>query len=267
MTEERVSLGNQGQQTNEQQIPAVSVPLPSGGVVYPKGDPLSGRSLIEIKAMTAKEEDILTSRALLRSGKALDALMRSCVLDRQIDVDGMLSGDRNAVLVAIRITGYGNAYEVTVECPSCSNKVKHEFDLGQLPIIPLGADPVELDSNLFSFKLPVSKKEVRFRLPTGRDERELSVTAERMKKQGQQLESLVTTRLTQQIVSIDGDADGQKIARFVQNMPARDSRDLRTFMDKISPGVDMKQNFECGNCGETQEVDVPMGTEFFWPET
>jgi len=271
MPDEKVSLSNQGQQSPQPGDaafvpPAAAVPLPSQGKVYPAGSSLSGVELVEIKAMTAKEEDILTSRALLRTGRALDTLLKSCVVDRNIDVDSMLVGDRNAALIAIRITGYGQEYKVEIECPKCGEKCQHEFDLAKLPVKRLGVDPRSPATNEFVFKLPVSKVDVVFKLLTGADERELSTILDRMKKISGGLESLVTSRLTRQIVAIAGETDGTKLSAMIRSMPAKDSRELRTYIDKISPGVDMTQTFLCQSCGEESEVDVPMGTEFFWPQ-
>lgn len=269
MSEDKVSLSSQVVQQGDQEftVPAATVPLPSQGVVYPVGSPLHLRQTIEIKPMTAREEDILTSRALLKSGKALDALLKSCVLTNNVNVDSMLSGDRNAILVAIRITGYGQAYTVSVDCPKCEASCEHEFNLAELQVKHLGAQPVQAGVNAFSFHLPVSKKNVTFKLLTGADENDLSVTIDRMKKLSGGMESLITTRLISQIVSVDGETDRNKIANLVRNMPARDSRDLRSYMDKISPGIDMNQNFICASCGEESSVEVPMGTEFFWPKS
>lgn len=274
MSEEKVSL-NQLQPTGPvpqpgeagYQPPSATVPLPSSGKVYPAGSPLALAETIQIKAMTAREEDILTSRSLLKQGKALDALLRSCVVDRTVDIDSMLVGDRNAALIAIRITGYGQEYKIKISCPKCEAEVEHEFDLATLPVKRLGVDPAVVGLNEFAFRLPVCRKDATFKLMTGADERELSSILERTRKTGAGQESLVTTRLLQQIVSIGGEKDKNKLAGIIRNLPARDSRDLRNYMDKISPGVEMKQAFSCGQCGEESEVDVPMGTEFFWPQS
>lgn len=245
--------------------PTAAVPLPSKGRVYPESSPLAGAEFLEIRAMTAKDEDILTSRALLKSGRVIDSLLRSCVVDRSIDVDGMLAGDRNAALIAVRITGYGQSYKVKVECPACEAKVDHEFDLARLPVKPLGADPVKPGTNEFTFDLPVCRKQAVFKLSTGNDERELSTILERTKKAGG-AESLVTTRLLHQLVSIGGEQDRGKLSNIVRNLPAQDSRKLRAYMSEIAPDVDMRQTFACTACSEESEVVVPMGTEFFWPE-
>lgn len=247
--------------------PTEVVPLPSKGKIYPPESPIHMAETVEIRSMTARDEDILTSRALLKQGKAIDTLLRSCMTNKSIDAGQMVSGDRNAVLIAVRITGYGPEYQVTVECPKCDEKTKHEFNLAQLPIKPLGADPVAPGQNLFNFLLPVSQKEVTFKLMTGGDEREISTTLERARKAAGVggIESPVTTRLLFQVISIGGENDRSKLAQIIRNLPAKDSKELRNYIDKISPGVDMTQTFACPQCGEESEVDVPMGTEFFWP--
>lgn len=250
--------------SNEYVPPATVVPLPSQGKVYPAGTFLAGKELLEVKAMTAKDEDILTSQALIRSGKVLDVLLKSCV-DNRVDTEAMLVGDRNAVLTAIRITGYGQDYSVEVNCPCCEERCKYTFDLAQLPVKHIGADIQTIGFNEFYFLLPISKKMVKFKLFTGADEAELSIALERSKKVTGGAESLVTTRLIHQILSIDGESDKGKLANVIRNLPARDSRELRRYIDDISPGVNMMQTFVCSSCGITTEVDVPMGTEFFWP--
>ena len=104
------------------EVPVEVVPLPSQGRVYPAGSPLRGRETVEIKAMTANEEDILMSPALIKQGKVLDKLMSSCLIDKSIDPQELLSGDRNALMIAIRITGYGSDYTVKTTCPNCSGQ-------------------------------------------------------------------------------------------------------------------------------------------------
>lgn len=271
MSEEKVSLSNNQQPQPSDpgySPPAAAVPLPSQGKVYPEGSPLAGKEVVEIKAMTAKEEDILTSRGLLRTGMALDTLLKSCVLDRNVDASELLAGDRNAILIAIRITGYGQEYNIDVDCPACGENVKHKFDLAALPVKRLGSEPRSANKNEFVFDLPIMRKQVVFKLLSGADERELSTILDRTRKLsgGGGIENLVTTRLIHQIISIGGESDRSKVAQLVRNMPARDSRSLRKHIDDISPGVDMRQLFRCPSCAEESEVDVPIGAEFFWPQ-
>ncbi len=247
-------------------VPFESVPLPSSGLVYPDSSNLHGRDTIDIRVMTAREEDILTSRALIKKGTVITELLRSCIMDKSIDVQDMIAGDRNAVMVALRITGYGADYGAEIECSSCGHSYENSFNLAQLPLKRLEIEPVRPGENAFEFILPVSKKKVVFKFLTGRDEEDISVTQERMKKLGNFQDSYVTTRLKHSIVEIDGVVQRGEIAKFVDRMRAGDSRGLRRYMDKHEPGMIMKQEAACPACGHHEEVSMPLGAGFFWPE-
>ncbi len=249
------------------EIPVESVPLPSGGAIYPQDSALHNAKTIDIRAMTAREEDILTSRALIKKGTVISSLLQSCMVEKGIDPSKMIVGDRNAVMIALRITGYGSEYDGEVDCPSCGAKSKQSFDLSSLSIKPLQIEPSRPGENVFEFFLPVSKKTVQFKFLTGADEEEILVTQERKKKLGGNSDSFVTTRLHFALVSVDGKTDRSLIASFVRSMPARDSLALRTFIDDNEPGVDMNVEFECPSCGETSEVSMPIGATFFWPNS
>tara|TARA_Y100000592_G_C5405942_1_gene285624 strand:- start:177 stop:1022 length:846 start_codon:yes stop_codon:yes gene_type:complete len=249
------------------ELAAEAVPLPSRGVIYSQDSNLMGKEVLEIKPMTAKEEDILTSRAYIKSGTVLSKLMKSCLVDKGINPDDLISGDRNALMVAIRVTGYGSDYEVEVDCPECGAKNKETFDLSQLKIKRLEIEPIAHGQNLFEVELPVTKKVVRVKFLTGKDERDMMITAERKKKSGFKGETTVTDRLVRSIVSVNGITDKNKINFFVKNIPARDSLALRKFLDKNEPGVDMKGWLTCSSCHEESEVRLPMGASFFWPDT
>lgn len=249
------------------EVPVETVPLPSLGTVYSSDSPLFRQETIDIKAMTAKEEDILTSRALIKKGTVITHLLKSCMMDKRIDPDEMLTGDRNAIMTAVRITGYGAEYKVEVDCPACGEKSKQSFDLTELPIKRLNIQPIAEGANLFEFVLPVSKKRVRFKFLTGADEAELATMQERKKKQGMTADNLVTQRLMFALQSVDSVTDKTKIAMFIKNMPARDSLDLRRYIDTNEPGVEMKSWMDCPSCLEHSEVRLPIGASFFWPDS
>ena len=247
-------------------IPIEAVPLPSLGAVYPAESAAFNRETVDIKAMTAREEDILTSKALIKKGTVISELLRSCLVDKNLRPESLLSGDRNALMTAVRITGYGAEYTVEVECPQCAERSKQEFSLADLPIKRLDISPVAEGVNLFEVDLPLTKKTVRFRFMTGDDEREMMVIQERAKKQGSEAESLITQRFKQQIAMVAGIDDKNKISTFVRAMPAGDSLFLRRYIDKHEPGIDMKSWMECPHCYEHSEVRLPMGANFFWPD-
>lgn len=250
------------------EVPVETVPIPSEGKVYQPGTTLHNRQILEIKAMTAQEEDILASRALIQTGTVITHLIQSCLIDKTVDVNEMLVGDRNALMISVRITGYGSDYEAESTCPECSEKSNQNYMLTDLGINRLEINPVQPGANLFEFVLPVTKKVVHFRFLTGKDEEDRSLKAERMKKimPGMQVENLVTSRLEQTIVSVDGITDRAQISQFVKKLPALDSRKLRAFIDKNEPGIDMSVWMKCPHCSESSQVMLPIGVSFFWPE-
>lgn len=250
------------------EVPVETVPLPSQGKVYSADSSLHNKEMLEIKAMTAHEEDILMSTALIKQGKVLDALMSSCLIDKSIRPDELLNGDRNAIMIAIRITGYGSDYTVKTTCPNCGSRRPHTFDLGDLGIKRLVLNPVGGQGNIFEFELPVTKKTVHFKFLSGREEAERALIAERMKKVtgGGGLNRDVTSKLEHQVVSIDGTTDANAIRQFISKMPARDSRALRRFISEHEPGIDMNVEMNCTECMHQGEVALPIGANFFWPE-
>lgn len=248
------------------EVPVESVPLPSGGKIYDEDSFFHMKEMIDIKAMTANEEDILASQAYIKRGVVVDELIKSCVMNKSADVKDLLIGDKNALAMAIRITGYGSSYPCDVYCVHCQHKNTKNFDLSSLPIKTLGADPVKEGTNLFEFILPVSKKKVHFKILTTRD-------AENVEKNIANTKSLlgemsigdITASLESQIVSIDGVEDKGKIKHFISIMPAFDSRSLRTYMRQIQPGIDMNITFDCENCNTTNQAALPINANFFWP--
>lgn len=245
--------------------PVTSVKLPSRGVTYPPESPLFCAESVDVKAVTAREENILASPALIRKGTVLTTLMRACITNRSVDPDQMLVGDRNAILTAIRISAYGPRYAARVTCPECREEAEHDFDLSRLPLKVLEGDPADgVGSNVFSFKLPQSGWEARFRLMDAATATRLDKEIDAVRKKTGQEQS-ITLSLTAQLVSLRGITEPARLVRGINNLPASDSRALRLHMDRISPGVDMTQEYECRSCGKSSEVEIPVGTEFFWP--
>lgn len=250
------------------EIPYESVPLPSRGLLYPVGSPLHGVSEVHIKPMTAREEDILMSPALIKNGTAITSLIKSCLIDKSIDPAQMIAGDRNALVFSIRITGYGAQYEASVECGECDKKSDRVFDLLQCAINFLDISPVNEFENRFEFVLPRTKKIIHFKFLTGQAEENSSKQQLARKKAlgGAQIENTVTDNLREAILSVDGVEDRQKIADFVRNMPASDSLALRSYIATHSPDLITKQVSECKVCGAAEEVSIPLGVSFLWPK-
>lgn len=249
-------------------VPTVDAPLPSDGLVYPTDSPLHNMSSVTITSMTAAHENILTNRSFAKQGNILTKLLESCICDKRINVKTMLTGDRNTVMVALRITGYGPEYRVQAGCPECGEASKQTFALDNLPIRRLQIKPRVAGTNMFEFQLPQSKRTVVFKFLTGADEDELSAIQAQKKKAG--LESnndLVTLALLHSVVSIDGVTDKAELARALPKMPAFDSRALRNFIEENEPGMQLKGMMACPHCGTSSEVDMPLGADFFWPKS
>ena len=144
---------------------------------------------------------------------------------------------------------------------------RSEFDLADLAIKPLEIEPVVQGENRFEFTLPITKKKVEFKFLKGTDEEEMAAEAEKMRIlfPDKKTDNSVTRRLEKTVVSVDGITDRNKIKTFVNNMPARDSRELRQYMSDNEPGVDMSTVLECNSCGASSKIQLPLGTGFFWP--
>lgn len=251
-------------------VPTEIVELPSMGLYYPEGHPLCGAETIEIKHMTAKEEDILTSKTLLKKGLALDKMIQSIVVDKSINTDSLLSGDRNAIMMSARASAYGEDYVANVACPACGAQQKHEFNLLDISCRPLGAHE-ELDNvsrlpnNNFEVILPRSGVKIEVKVMTGKDEKELLRLTEKRKRE-KLSENMLTQQMSLYIVAVNGDINKRTVSKFIQAMPAFDSRYLRTVYKTITPDIDSAQEFMCQTCDHVAELEVPFTTEFFWPK-
>ena len=242
-------------------FPTEIVPLPSGGKYYPDGHPLSSGE-VEVKYMTAKEEDILTSQNLIKQGKVIDVLLDSLV-QGDFDMNDMLIGDKNAVMIAARVLGYGKDYEFEMEDPLTGEKEKQVLDLTTL-------DHKEIDfDGDYTFELPNSKRVLGWKFITQRDENEISEELKALRKITKKsgIEQEVTTRLRKVITSVDGDESVGTINNFVNNeFLSRDSKAFRDYLLSVTPDVDLNIIVDFSS-GEEVEVTVPMTVEFFWPKS
>jgi hypothetical protein len=249
--------------------PTEFVELPSKGTLYPEGHPLKNRKSIELKFMTAKEEDILTSRSLIKKGVAIDRMLESLILDKSVKVEQLLLGDKNALIIAARISGYGSSYKTTVTCPGCGTTAKHDFNLSDL--IHHTCDDWEkfgvtlTEIGTFKFTLPKTNATVEVRPLFGADELAFAELIEKKKKLNMPEES-TTTQMKSYVISVNGNKDKAVIKQFIENLPALDSRTMRLLYKELMPNVDMNQNFICASCSFEQEMEVPFTVDFFWPK-
>lgn len=246
--------------------PTEFVELPSKGR-YPAGHPLSGHENIEIRYMTAKDEDILTSRALLKQGVAIDRLIQNLIVDKNIKCSDLYIGDRNAIIVYARASAYGSIYETKVTCPACSEVSKYKFDLeehvkydgqewGELDIRPT-------DNGTFISTLPMTKIVAEVRPLVGADE---ALMIKEMKKDKKGQDGLITKQMKKFCVSFNGYTDKPTIYKVIDHLTAADSRYLRGVFGAVSPDLSITNTFSCPSCDHEEEMTVPFGTDFFWPD-
>ena len=246
---------------SEHKFPTEVIDLPSGGKVYPKDSPLA-EGKIELKYMTTKEEDILMSENLIKKGVVIDKLLDSLIVTKGVNQASLILGDKNAVLVASRILAYGPNYTVEVTNPNDpEQKIEHTFDLTKCPFKETSKD-VDYSDNSFDYTTEIGKNKIKFKLLTGAEEALIEKDLKQSAKFG--YSSDITTRLRYTITEVDGDNKPETINSFSQNMLARDSVALRSYITEISPDIDLTSEIEIG--GETVSVSIPLTVGFFWPQ-
>tara|TARA_Y100000361_G_C11161128_1_gene347400 strand:- start:4275 stop:5021 length:747 start_codon:yes stop_codon:yes gene_type:complete len=242
----------------QQQFPAEEVTLPSKGLLYPKDSPLSS-GIIEVKYMTAKEEDILTNANLIENGTVIDKLLQSLIIS-PINYNDLLTGDKNAILIAARILGYGKDYSFDYKGE------KITVDLTTIKDKELDKSIVKGGKNEFNFTLPVSKKELTFKFLTHADELAIEKEIKGLKKLDKEAENTLTTRLKYIILAIDGVREKADIRKFVdENFLAIDARAFRNHIEEIQPSVDLSFDHE-DHRGRINTINIPIGINFFWPD-
>jgi hypothetical protein len=256
-------LGGFQQQTQKSYpFPTEVISLPSKGLCYPESSPLS-KGEITIKLMTAKEEDILTSTNLIRKGIQLDKLLESIVVEPGVNINDLLVGDKNAILVTSRMLAFGPDYQINVRDNVTRNEEEVNVDLSKIQIKEVDESLLNRQ-NEYDFILPVSKTPIKFKLLTHGDELAINKdveSSEKITKQGNE----ITARYRRVIVEVNGNKDIGFISNFVSNqLLAGDSRGLRKYMKQITPDLDL--TFEHTHSdGETEALRIPFGVDFFYP--
>lgn len=246
-------------------FPTEVITLPSEGFFYPENHPLASGK-IELKYMTAKEEDILSSTNLIKQGVVIDKLLQSLIVTK-VNYNDLLLCDKNAIFVASRILAYGPDYEVEIACPNCGTKSNHVVDLQSFGTREIDYSTLTKHSNVFEFELPTSKKKVEFKLLTHGDELQIAEDLKKYKKMSKVtgIDPELSTRLKRIITAVDGDDNRSTINNFVNNLLSRDSLALRNYIKEVTPELDTTFNFQCPACDhEVEKMGMPINVNFFW---
>lgn len=241
------------------------VTLPSQGVLYPEGNPLATGKL-EMKYMTAKEEDILTSQNLIAQGVVIDKVLQSLIVT-PINYDDLLLGDKNAILIAGRILAYGKNYEVEITCPNCREKSKETIDISKFEDKTPIEGTYKKGENIFEFELPASKRKITFKALTSADEKAIAAELKGLKKitATSGIDHELSTRMLYMIVSLDGKTDNAYLRSEVPRLLSQDTLAFRKEIKRVVPDIKMEVDFTCPACEHNANIPMPMDTNFFWP--
>ncbi len=248
---------------SEFKFPTEVIDLPSKGLVYPESSPLS-KGTIELKYMSAKEEDILTNQNFIEQGIVIDKLLQSMIVTK-CDYSELILGDKNAILVAARILGYGAEYPVEVK-DKYGKVIPVKVNLSELKNKPIDETLFTAGKNEFNFICPQSKVTITFKLLNANDELKIDTELKGLKKAFPNESFDITTRLKHTILAINGDSSAEKIRYFVDNMMLQDSRALRKYINEITPDLDMTFSYEDSKGDIVEGVSIPMNLNFLWPD-
>lgn len=238
-------------------LPTETVDLPSKGLFYPKDSALS-TGKVEIKYMTAKEEDILSNQNYIQKGVVIDKLLKSLIVDKKVDYNSLLTGDKNAIMLVARILAYGKNYEFNYR------NTEESIDLSTIENKPLLKEVEEkAGSNEFEFILPATENKVTFKLLSHKDEQSIEREVAGLQKLNKEADPTGTTRLKHLITSVNGLKENKDIRDFVDNyLLASDARALRAEYTRISPDVNLEVQLD----GREDVVTLPITLSFFWPD-
>jgi hypothetical protein len=247
--------------------PTEYVNLPSKGKFYPEDHPLHGCDTVEIRYLSAKDLDTLSSKNLLNKGVAVDRMLQSIIVDKNVNIEDLLIGDKNAIIVAARVGTFGPSYGVKLVCGECQSSFEHDFDLSTVGHVEEEEeDDVEFSENgTFFITLPQTKVKVECKLLTTKDEKTLELRAEKKRKMNLP-ESALTDQYKSFIVSLNSVTERGLVDEFVDVMPAGDMHYLSKLYTKARPDINLSQVCDCTVCGAENQVDIPFTANFFWPE-
>ena len=240
------------------------ISLPSQGKCYSEDNPLS-KGTLEIKYMTAREEEILASQSLVKKGVVIDKLFESIIVEKDVNIDDIILGDKNAILLATRVLGYGPEYKIEMT-DSLGEPQSVTIDLGAVQTKEVDVELLSSE-NRYEFTTPFGKNKLEFKILTHGDEKKIDADIKALQRLNKgSVSAELTTRYRFMILSVDGNSDTQSITSFINNkFITRDTKAFREYIAEITPDINMEFDFEDEQTGETEVRSIPMGVGFFWP--
>ncbi len=249
------------------------IKLASKGLLYPENHPFHNKEEIEIKLLTASSEDLLTSKSLIKSGNLLNILTKEVLIDKTVDINSLLVGDRDAIIIYTRLFSFGTDYKAVANCKYCGTNGEYTFDLSNVPIKYLEHNPIKEGENLFAFTNSANTVRIQFRLMTVQISDDIKKDLEGKEKFNKKhgnfnsIENNVTTLYRHIIKSINENEDPKYINEYINNMPMKESIEFKKYIKEINPTIEFKSDFYCMNCGEQNlEVALDFNANFFWTD-
>jgi hypothetical protein len=231
--------------------------LPSLGKAYK-----SKKKNIKLAYMTTADENILTSPNLLQSGEFLEILINRKILEPDLRYKDLLVGDRNAIMLWLRATGYGEMYPVTL-LDENQDPFDTEINLNELKTKELTVDPDE--DGLFNFILPLTKTNIRFRFLTCGDIDDIEKVLEKERENNIPINNGTTYRYEKMIVEVNGDRNKANIRNFVNSMRIPDAKAFDNYVEEIESGIDLNIDVKTPGDGSISTF-LPLNLNFFWPD-
>jgi len=242
------------------------IELPSKGEHLPEDHPLRVNPVIELKQMTAKEEDILVNQSYIKQGVVIDKLLHSLLVDKTTNLDDLLVGDKNALLIQSRISAYGAEYPVQTFCRACMQQQNVTFDLEECVNYreaSYSEEAVQNENGTFTIEMPKSKVKLELRFLAASDEKALAAKEQKYKKHNVEFSTTIEA-YRQMIVSVNGEE--KLINKYLDNMPLQDSRYLKKIIKTVPPTAELIGEYDCQSCGAANKQEVPITYRFFWPD-
>ena len=186
---------------------------------------------LELREMTGAEEELLTNQRLIRSGEAINQVLRNCFvrLGEKTDPDlaevmNLLSGDRLFALVRLRQISLGDEVELELSCPNSACRMSNfvTINLEDLKVTPYGEE----------------KRLASLREPN------------------------ISSAMLIRILDIDGKAPSKK---SLAEMSMRDRNALRQEMSRVDAGIDTSVETECDGCGTKIRTRLEAEPAFLFP--
>ena len=232
------------------------IPLPSKGKLYK-----DVKQSVRVSFMTTADENILTSPNLLQSGQFLEILINRKLLEQNLRYRDLHVGDRNAIMIWLRATGYGEMYPVTL-LDENDIPFDTEINLHDLKIKNLSVEP---DSEgLFDFIMPLSKVNIKFKLLTCGDVDDIEAMVDADKESGNPVNNSSTYKLEKSIVEVNGNRNKEDIRMFIDGIRILDTKKLNDYIDSIESGLDLNIEIKTPGGGSIKTF-LPLNVNFFWP--